>query len=315
MNPPCAIGTVTVSDPRAGSLTPDGPRVVALGGGHGLAMTLRAVRRYAGSVTAVVSVADDGGSSGRLRRDLGVPAPGDLRKCLEALAAGPTPLAAAFDHRFAAGDLAGHALGNLLIVGLAETFGDLRLALDECGRLLGSVGRVLPATVEPVALRARTDGGTEVEGQVAVQEAQGRIRRVRITPADAVACPEAVDAIRHADQIVLAPGSLYTSVAAVLAVPGIRTALETAPGRIVHVANLIEQMPETAGYDGADHLRALLDHGARIDTFLHATDGALEVDEAAIRALGVDPVGTDLAGSDGAGHDAGRMADALRRLL
>lgn len=302
-------------DPRTGHLVPDGPRVVALGGGHGLAMTLRAVRRYAGSVTAVVSVADDGGSSGRLRRDLGVPAPGDLRKCLEALAAGPTPLAAAFDHRFAAGELAGHPLGNLLIVGIAETFGDLRLALDECGRLLGTVGRVLPATTEPVALRARVEGGAAVEGQVAVQETEGRIRRIELTPEGAEACPEAVDALLHADQIVIAPGSLYTSVAAVLAVVGIRAALARAPGRVVHVANLTEQVPETAGFDGADHLRALLDHGARIDTFLHATDGSLPVDEAAIRALGVTPVGAALARSDGAGHDAGRMADALRDLL
>ncbi|MFM7059775.1 MAG: uridine diphosphate-N-acetylglucosamine-binding protein YvcK [Actinomycetes bacterium] len=304
-----------MTDPRIALLAPDGPRVVALGGGRGLAMTLRAVRRYAGSVTAVVSVADDGGSSGRLRRDLGVPAPGDLRKCLEALAAGPTPIAAAFDHRFAAGDLAGHPLGNLLIVGLAETFGDLRLALDECGRLLGTVGRVLPATVGPVGLRARVAGGAEVEGQVAVQEVEGRIRQVAITPEDAAVCPEAVEAILGADQIVLAPGSLYTSVAAVLAVPGIRSALGEATGRVVHVANLSEQVPETAGYDGVDHLRALFDHGARIDTFLYARDGSLVVDEDGIRALGVRPVGTELAGSDRTGHDAGRMAEALRDLL
>ena len=296
-------------------LVPDGPRVVALGGGHGLAVTLRAVRRYAGTVTAVASVADDGGSSGRIRRDLGLPAPGDLRKCLEALAAGPTPLAAAFDHRFAAGDLAGHPLGNLLIVGIAETFGDLRLALDECGRLLGTVGRVLPATVEPVALRARVAGGGAVDGQVAVQTVEGVIRRIEVVPPDAEACPEAVEAIRHADQIVLAPGSLFTSVAAVVAVPGIRDALQAAAGRVVHVANLVEQVPETAGFDGTDHLRALLDHGARIDTFLHATDGGLRVDEDAIRALGVEPVGTPLARSDHTGHDAGRMADALRDLL
>ena len=169
-------------------------------------MTLRAVRRYAGTVTAVASVADDGGSSGRIRRDLGLPAPGDLRKCLEALAAGPTPLATAFDHRFAAGELEGHPIGNLLIAGLAEAFGDLRTALDECGRLLGTVGRVLPATVEPVELTARTERGDRVAGQVAVQELVGRIRQVGVLPPDAPACPEAVEAIRLADQVVLAPG-------------------------------------------------------------------------------------------------------------
>lgn len=302
-----------MTEPAVG-LVPGGPRVVALGGGHGLAVTLRAVRRYAGTVTAVASVADDGGSSGRIRRDLGLPAPGDLRKCLEALAPGPTPLAAAFDHRFAAGELEGHPLGNLLIAGLAEAFGDLRTALDECGRLLGTVGRVLPATVEPVELTARTEGGVRVAGQVAVQELVGRIRQVEVMPPDATACPEAVEAIRTADQVVLAPGSLYTSVVAVLAVSGIREAVRAAGGRVVQVANLAEQRPETEGLDATDHLRAVLEHGGRVDTLLHATDGALRLDPDAARGLGVEPVGRALARSDGGGHDAGRMAAALRDL-
>ncbi|MFM7270527.1 MAG: uridine diphosphate-N-acetylglucosamine-binding protein YvcK [Actinomycetes bacterium] len=295
-------------------LVPDGPRVVALGGGHGLAVTLRAVRRYAGTVTAVASVADDGGSSGRIRRDLGLPAPGDLRKCLEALAAGPTPLATAFDHRFAAGELEGHPIGNLLIAGLAEAFGDLRTALDECGRLLGTVGRVLPATVEPVELTARTERGERVAGQVAVQELVGRIRQVGVLPPDAPACPEAVEAIRLADQVVLAPGSLFTSVLAVLAVDGIRDAIGSTEARVVQVDNLAEQRPETEGLDATDHLRAVLDHGGRVDTVLHATDGALRLDRDVATGLGVQPVEVPLARSDGGGHDAGRMAAALRIL-
>ena len=135
-----------------------GPKVVALGGGHGLAMTLRGVRGYAGQLTAVASVADDGGSTGRLRRDFGVPAPGDLRKCLVALAGDAEVWPDAFEHRFSAGDLEGHALGNLMIVGLTETLGDFCRALDEAGRLLHAVGRVLPATTDAVVLKADIEG-------------------------------------------------------------------------------------------------------------------------------------------------------------
>ncbi|HTD50703.1 MAG TPA: uridine diphosphate-N-acetylglucosamine-binding protein YvcK, partial [Acidimicrobiia bacterium] len=198
-------------------------KIVALGGGHGLAVALQAVRRYAQSVTAVVSVADDGGSSGRLRRDLGVAAPGDLRKSLVALAADTGPWPAAFEHRFAGGELSGHALGNLLIVGLAASLGDLNRALDEAGRLLGAVGRVVPATVDAVTLEADI-GDEAVIGQVAVESLAAGVvvNQVRVVPADAAATPDALDAIADATQVVLAPGSLYTSVLAVLCVPEIR---------------------------------------------------------------------------------------------
>jgi uncharacterized cofD-like protein len=277
-------------------------------------MTLRAVRRYAGEITAVVSVADDGGSTGRLRRDLGIPAPGDLRKCLVALAGDAPVWPAAFEHRFAAGDLEGHALGNLLIVGLSETLGDFCAALDEAGRLLGAVGRVLPATTEPVVLKADIEGEA-VEGQVAVQNSAGRIRRVGLIPRDAPACPDALDAIGRADQIVLAPGSLYTSLLPVLCVAEVRDALAGAPGRVVQVCNLRPQVPETNGLDATDHLRAVLEHGARTDVFLYQRDGALAADEAAIRALGVEPVPAEVAREDGLVHDPVELARALRALL
>ena len=172
------------------SIVADGPAVVALGGGHGLATALRAIRRYAGSITAVVSVADDGGSSGRLRRDLGVPPPGDIRRCLVALAGDDRVWSDAFEHRFREGDLEGHALGNLVLVGLAETLGSFPRALDEAGRLLGAVGRVVPATVEPVTLKAEL-ADSHVEGQVAVANSHG-IRAIELVPADAVATPDAV---------------------------------------------------------------------------------------------------------------------------
>jgi uncharacterized cofD-like protein len=314
----------------------EGPAVVALGGGHGLATALRGIRTYAGRVTAVVSVADDGGSSGRLRRDLGGLPPGDLRRCLVALADDPT-WAAAFEHRFAGGELDGHALGNLVVVGLAETLGDFTAGLDAAGAVLRAAGRVLPATTEPVVLKAtiRAPGGgsgdseavpvtgpddergrqeVEIEGQVAVQNSRG-IRRVELVPADAPASPAAVEAIAAADQIVLAPGSLYTSLLPVLCVPELRAAIAAAGGHVVQVANLRPQLPETAGLDGTDQLRVVLEHGARVDTFLHATDGALAVDEAEVRELGVEAVGAPIARADGVVHDSGQLAKRLSALL
>jgi uncharacterized cofD-like protein len=292
----------------------DRPRVVALGGGHGLAVALRAAREYAGDITAVVSVADDGGSSGRLRRDLDVFPPGDLRKCLVALAAPDSLWAGAFEHRFTAGELDGHALGNLVLVGLAQTLRDPVAAIDEAGRLVGAAGRVRPATAEPVVLKADI-GGASVQGQVAVMTVGGRIRRVEVVPRDAPAHPDAVSAIAAADQVVLAPGSLYTSLLPVLVVPALRDAVATTPGRVVQVCNLRVQPPETTGLDATDHLQAVLDHGGRVDTFLYERDGALRVDEDRIRAWGVRPVGAALGGRSGLVHDPAKLARVLADLL
>ena len=293
----------------------DGPRVAALGGGHGLSVALRAARQYADAITAIVSVADDGGSSGRLRRDLGVGAPGDLRKCLVALASDDGPFTAAFEHRFEQGELAGHALGNLVIVGLAEQMGDLDRALAEAGRLLGTVGPVVPATVDAVTIKADI-GGDEVVGQVAVESGarDAPVRRVGIVPADTPASPGALAAIGAADQIVLAPGSLYTSVLAALCVPDIRAAVGAATGRVVHVANLRADA-ETAGLDGAGQLVVLFDHGVRVDVLLHDPHAGLPVSETAVRELGVEPVAGDLAASGGLAHDPEKLAAALAALV
>ncbi len=240
----------------------DGPVVVAVGGGHGLAASLRAARGYAGAVTAVVSVADDGGSTGRLRAAGDRPAPGDLRKCLVALADADSPLLRAMEHRFEAGELQGHALGNLLIAALEDSEGDLVVALDEVGRLLGTVGRVLPTTTVPVQLRAVVGSGAEIRGQVAVAR-QPDLQLVTIDPPDAPACAAAVDAILAADQVVIGPGSLYTSVLAATAIPGIAEALSATAGQLVYVCNLRPQASETEGYGVADHLDALARHGIR----------------------------------------------------
>lgn len=293
---------------------PKGPSVVALGGGHGLATLLEALRLYAGSITAIVSVADDGGSSGRLRDPLGIPAPGDLRKCLVALAAEGTPWREAFEHRFSKGDLEGHAFGNLVIAGLADAFDDFERAIEEAGRMLNAVGRVYPVTVDPVVLRAEVDGRF-VEGQVAVATATGSIGRVELSPPDPKACPGAVGAIELADQIVLAPGSLFTSLLPALVVPGIRDAIAGARGKVVQICNLHPQKPETDGLDGTDHLRAVLAHDVRVDTFVYQADGALKVDEAAVFELAINPVAADMASAGGRAHDSARLAATLKALL
>jgi uncharacterized cofD-like protein len=289
--------------------------VVGLGGGHGLAVALSALRRYADGITAIVSVADDGGSSGRLRRDLDVPAPGDLRKALVALAADDSGWRRALEHRFASGELEGHAVGNLFLVGLAEVFDGLPAALAEAGRLVGAVGDVLPATVDPVVIKAEV-GGKPVEGQVAVAQAgkRGRIEHVELVPHDAAPPEAAVRAIEQAGQVVLAPGSLYTSVVAVLCVPQLREAIGEAPGRVVQVANLHAEAPETDGLDGTDHLLAVLDHGARVDVFLFDPSCGLKVDEDVVRKRGVEPVAADLADAHGAEHDPEKLARALQAL-
>jgi uncharacterized cofD-like protein len=300
-----------------------GNKVVALGGGHGLAVALRAIRRYAGTITAVVNVADDGGSSGRLRRDLGVVPPGDMRVCLVALAADENPWSEALQYRFGGGELDGHALGNLVLVGLTDTLGDLSAALDEVGRLLGAVGTIRPATTEHVVLKAQVQDPTSgsdsdpaentIEGQVAVANSHGRIRRVELVPGDVPAHPDALRAIATADQIVLAPGSLYTSLLPVLAVPALRDGIAASAARVVQVCNLRPQLPETEGLDAVDHLRAVVDHGVDVDDFLFSPHGDLPCDEQAVRALGSKPIPAEVA--DGPLHDPARLASALRDLL
>jgi uncharacterized cofD-like protein len=284
----------------------NGPDVVALGGGHGLSATLRAARRYAGEITAIVSVADDGGSSGRLRTAFGIPPPGDLRRCLVALADNSL-WTGVFEHRFQAGELEGHAFGNLLIAALADFTGDFEVALYETGRLLGLDGRVFPATREPVVLKAEVEG-TSVEGQVAVSNA-GRISGVSLIPPDAQTPAGALEAIAEADQIVIGPGSLFTSVLAVVAVPAIRDALAAAAAPKVYVCNLRPQVPETDGYDVADHVAALAAHGLDVDVVL-CHPGAMPTGD-----LTVAVVEQPIAGPELAEHDPALLSEALARLV
>jgi uncharacterized cofD-like protein len=289
-------------------------RAVALGGGHGLHATLSALRRLTDDVVAVVTVADDGGSSGRLRRELGVLPPGDLRMALSALSADGEGgrWAKVFQHRFRGnGALAGHAVGNLLLAGLVEVLGDPVAALDEACRLLGVHGRVLPMCTEPLDIEADVTGLNgdpevmrKIRGQVAVATTPGRVHRVRLLPEQPVACPEAVEAVRAADLIVLGPGSWFTSVLPHLLVPALHRALVESRGRRVVVLNLVPQPGETAGFSPEQHLDVLSRHAP-----------ALSVDAVLADSDAVSMPGrlTSAAGALGGQAHLGRLAAAGTR--
>jgi uncharacterized cofD-like protein len=307
------------------------PQVVAVGGGHGLAATIRAVRRYAGRITAVVATADDGGSTGRLRDAMTLPAPGDVRHCLVAMAGDdpgadpgdrpsgePTPLVDALEFRFEGTDVAGHALGNLLLAGLAAVTGDFVAAVDEASRLVGldpDVARVLPATVEPVVLRATVTGvaGGELTGQVAISRAGG-IDLVAVEPAGARAPAAAVEALVDADQIVLGPGSLYTSVLAAAVVDEVRRGIADSRGRVVYVCNLRAEGTETFGYDVADHVAALRRHGIAPEVVVTQA-GGLPLGGLRELGAGVELVRADVARPPGVAHDSAKLAAVLAELL
>jgi uncharacterized cofD-like protein len=247
------------------------PRIVALGGGHGLYATLSAARRLTPYVTAVVTVADDGGSSGRLRNELDVVPPGDLRMALAALAS-DTPQgqlwATIIQHRFGgSGALAGHPIGNLILAGLNEVLADPVAALDELGRILGLKGRVLPMC--PIALQIEADvGGLEsdprmsrvIRGQVAIATTVGKVRRVRLLPSNPPATRQAVDAIMAADLVVLGPGSWFTSVIPHVLVPQLAEALQATPARRALVVNLVAEPGETADFSAERHIHVMAQH-------------------------------------------------------
>ncbi len=283
--------------------------MVAIGGGHGLAMSLRAIRTYADRVTAVVATSDDGGSSGRLRDALDMPAPGDLRRCLAAVAEDEA-LAASLEHRFSAGDLAGHAVGNLLLAGLVDGGSDLLEAADQVSRWLGidpARARVVPATRQPVCVVGQTEMG-EVRGQVAVEGTPGIIA-IATDPPDPAVPGAAIDAIGSADQIVLGPGSLFASVLSAAAIPAIRAAIADTTARSVFVSNLRADEPGVKGFDIGRHLEVLIAHGVRIDTVV-AQEHALALGDTG----DIEVVIADIDRPHGLAHDATLLGAVLARL-
>ena len=292
-------------------------KVTGLGGGHGLAASLRAARLYAEEIGAVVTVADDGGSSGRLTRELGIPPPGDIRNCLVALAR-DDEVAELFQHRFDSGALTGHTVGNLVIAALTEKTGDFAEAVAEAGKLLHCAGHVFPATTALVDMRAQVEGG-EIHGQVAVAQTQQPIQAVFLEPHDPPACDGAVQAIMEADQILLGPGRLFTSLIATLLVPGIREAIQSTSARRIFVCNSRMQKGETEGLDASSHVGAVMAQVGpdAVDIMVvqspETDSDPVVVDREALAHYAVDVVEADVVRPSGA-HDPERLAEVLRRL-
>jgi uncharacterized cofD-like protein len=284
-------------------------RAVALGGGTGLPTVLRGLRaalfggrpwdaeRDPARLTAIATVADDGGSSGMLRASYDLPSPGDIRNCLVALAAGDPAMSAVFDFRFGPGsEIAGHSLGNLILTALTQLEKDFPRAIAQVARMLSIHGRVLPSTDRSVVLRAELADGRTIEGETRIAGARRPIRRLGLHPEDAGALPEALDAIERADLIVLGPGSLYSSLVAVLLVRGIPEAIARSRARVVLVMNLMTEPGETDDYTGPDHLLAIRRHAPTIpihDVLINATPIAPDL-VARYAAHGATPVAANV---------------------
>lgn len=235
-----------------------GPRIVAVGGGTGLSTLLRGLKEFSANTTAIVTVADDGGSSGRLRREIGVLPPGDIRNCLAALADEEKLITELFQYRFRAGDgLTGHSFGNLFLTALSDITGDLEQAIAASSQVLAVRGRVLPATLSDVKLWAELSDGRRIEGESNITEANGNIVRIGCIPSTPPALPRALQAIREADYIIIGPGSLYTSLIPNLLVPEIAEAIAARDVPRIYVCNIMTQPGETQDYTVADHIRAI----------------------------------------------------------
>lgn len=318
----------------SGTVEPSGPKVVALGGGHGLYASLSALRRVTDRLTAIVTVADDGGSSGRLRRELGVLPPGDLRMALAALCGddewGQT-WRDVVQHRFRGqGDLRGHAVGNLLIVALWELLGAQAAVagLDWVGRLLGAHGRVLPMAAVPMDIVAevrgadpsRPDEVTHVKGQVACAKTPGSVLGVSLVPADPPACPESLAAVDDADWIVFGPGSWFTSVLPHLKVPALARALTSCRARRVVALNLAPQPGETDDFSPQTHLEVLRAHAPDLTVDVVLADAGVVDDPAAldkaVQEIGGRLVLADVAADDGSPrHEPARLAQAFVQIF
>jgi uncharacterized cofD-like protein len=311
-----------------------GPRIAAIGGGNGLSTMLRGLKNYTENLTAIVTVADDGGGSGMLRQDLGMLPPGDIRNCLEALANTEPLMSELMHYRFSDGSLAGQSFGNLFLAALDGISPSFDVAVSRMSQVLAITGRVLPVTTANVQLEAEFENGATVVGESRIfwakREQDCRIRRVRLLPDRPAALPEAVQAIREADMIILGPGSLYTSIIPNLLVEGIVEAIQDSDALKVYVCNVMTEDGETEGYTVSDHIRALFQHGADglFDVCMtnsspipkgvaarYAQEGAARIvcDTEACRKLGVEilqrPVATVCNGF--VRHDSGHLAREL----
>ncbi len=311
-----------------------GPAVTVIGGGHGLSVLLRGIKSSTSNVTAVVTVADDGGSSGRLREELGIIPPGDLRNCLVALADTEPLMEKLFQYRFEGSSaLSGHSFGNLFIAAMNEVTGDMETALKESSKVLAVKGRVLPASKEHVRLDATMEDGTVVEGESNIPEVRKRIRRVHLFPKKVQPVQSALDAIKNADAIILGPGSLYTSIMPNLLVEGVAETLRKSKAIKIYICNVMTQQGETDGYTASMHAKAILEHAGRgvIDYMLvnssvispemkayYEKEGSYPViiDEEEINDLGIGFVKADIINENEViRHDPDKLCNSIMRMI
>ncbi len=315
-----------------------GPKVAVIGGGTGLPTLLRGLKRYTNNITAIVTVGDDGGSSGRLRAELGVLPPGDIRNCITALADEETLVTELFNYRFeAGGGLEGHSFGNLFLTALYTlTKGDFVESVRVAGRVLNMRGRVLPSTLEAIQLVAELEDGRVIQGESHITEAGGRIKKLRLEPSNLSATPDALAAISQAELLVIAPGSLYTSIIPNLLVPGICEAIRKSKAKKIYVCNILTQVGETLGYTVGDHVSAILQHANYSESATTEGEVILPLldcvlinkkapplsentpyqvvgfDAERLKALGVEPVTGILIGpNSGHYHDSSRLAKSI----
>lgn len=311
-----------------------GPKVVVIGGGTGLSVMLRGLKAKTYNLTAVVTVADDGGSTGRIRQDLDIIAPGDLRNCLVALADKEGLMEKLFAHRFGgSGNLTGHSFGNLFIAALIEVLGDVEEAMDATSKVLRVRGKVIPSSAEKLRLNAEMTDGRIVEGESQIPHAHGKIKRVFTTPEHPKAIQSAVDAIQEADAIVLGPGSLYTSIMPNLCVPDIVQAVRISKAPKIYICNVMTQPGETDDYTVSDHIRAInRQAGGKVIDFVIANNGDVDpavlqryvahgshpvmIDKKEVSQTGATLILSDLINKENsATHDTKKLANVLFDLI
>jgi uncharacterized cofD-like protein len=312
-----------------------GYKIVVIGGGTGLSTMLRGLKEYSSNITAIVTVTDDGGSSGRLTRDFRMPPPGDIRNCLVALADAEPLMTELFQYRFQQGgeSLEGHSFGNLLIAAMMNITGDFEEAVRQTSRVLAIRGRVLPSTLRHVQLRAELLDGTQVEGEQAISAARQPIRRMVLSDADAEPLDEALNAIATADAIIIGPGSVYTSIIPNFLVKSIADAVADSRAIKIYVCNVMTQPHETSGFAASDHVRAVIEQAQRrvfdyvllntatpseelVRRYSSAESYFVHPDIDRIRAMGFRPVaGNFISESDVVRHNSTKLSHAILRLL
>jgi len=309
-----------------------GPRIVAMGGGTGLSTLLRGLKQHSSNITAIVTVTDDGGSSGRLTREKGMIPPGDIRNCLVALADAEKAMTDLFQHRFRddSGSLSGHSMGNLLIAALVDQAkGDFEKAIEIASDVLAIRGRVVPSTLDHVRLRAELEGGVEICGETAIVEAGRRIRKLHLDPSDCTAYRGAIEAIKSADLIIIGPGSVYTSIIPNLLVPGVMEALQAAEAPKIYICNVMTQPGESDSFTASEHAAAIVQQvGNRtfdyvmvntgipsesaLEKYRHSNQHLVDADLDRIRAMGYRVLqGNFMSETDFVRHDPMKVVSRL----